>query len=719
MKSALNLITSRLSRVVTFVDSKIFHYSSVKESMRHISEDTKITLYRSICGVKIKLLWIYITFCFASLIGSINKPMLLLLRLIGISILWYCIRLTHTLKKSLKKIEDRNLEMQLIRRRSIEFDIYHIIASTLIILPLNKVNGLPIFEIVGTSIMCFMMGMLNNLSLYNFNFVFYILNLLLCARQSNFIELLLTQLFIICVLCCLNFTFLKKHSQFLKEIKQHVKLQGMYSCLLNSTNDSILIVSNDKKLHFKNSKITKDFDINEDNLEQKLKLFTSQSNECNTNLYEYIFNTGIVHSHHKSIIFQLAKLKEFGKPSDYEVKCLQLYYKRRIAVFLKDVTESVELQSAKCEERFQQKVICSISHELLNPVNVIIGSLELISKESPHDSDLIEAIYNNTQLLHHKIRDFIDYGTLCNGTFKAKYTSFKLENFLKLLFKICSSMIAGDKIELRFNVQKVIPNELEMDSDRLMQILLKLVSNSVKHTVEGMVELNVMLMSKSTLLFEVVDTGKGIPDHIINYILTEKRTAEEPNQQSSPNTANIGLLTIRKILEKFESKLKISAQLNKGTKISFELPMYNRPRRRTSSKMIPNGRKVLLNACKEAPSVISNNIKCMTNSPLLKSLKTLCKINNHSQFPPKAASNKQAEEKFITQETMITKFRSRSGINPGKIVLNIEPEEIPDEESHVSLPSQKSPKKEEKVRTVQVCIVDDMKQNRLLLKRLF
>ena len=196
--------------------------------------------------------------------------------------------------------------------------------------------------------------------------------------------------------------------------------------------------------------------------------------------------------------------------------------------------------------------LSAMSHEILTPMNAIIGFTELLLQTTPTAQQLeyLQAIkLSGDNLLVH-LNDILNFSAIEKEDIVFEVTAFNLE---KLLGSIRFSFLekANEKqLSLKLSVDKRLSGQVIGDPVRLEQILNSLVSNAIKFTTTGEIRISATLLysddENSNIEFEITDTGIGIREDKITTVF------ERFTQANSKNTrvaGGIGLgLTIAKKL---------------------------------------------------------------------------------------------------------------------------------------------------------------------------
>ena len=218
--------------------------------------------------------------------------------------------------------------------------------------------------------------------------------------------------------------------------------------------------------------------------------------------------------------------------------------------------------------------LSTISHEIRTPLNGILGSAQLILNQSSdaRDKPYCEAIINSAESLNLLVDKVLDYASLDQHNEALYEEDVEFKTWLNNLCLLLSPL--AEQKKLTFSLNYKLPEQAcyYCDQQKLRQIIINLVGNAIKFTDHGSVKINIELLEERQLehriRISVIDSGPGIEDDEIEYLT-------EPYVQSSAGRekggTGLGLAITSRLLDKLNSQLNITSELNKGSSFSFDI----------------------------------------------------------------------------------------------------------------------------------------------------
>ncbi|GAB1269292.1 hypothetical protein NBRC116493_25450 [Aurantivibrio infirmus] len=257
-----------------------------------------------------------------------------------------------------------------------------------------------------------------------------------------------------------------------------------------------------------------------------------------------------------------------------------------ISSIFRDITEqkksTKELLLAKeaAEQASNSKTqfVANMSHEIRTPLNAILGMSRLISNTnlSIEQSNYLEMIESSSKSLLGVINDILDFSKVEAGRMELSNNDFYLSDLMRSIANVMS-INAGDKnLELVIDIDQETPSCFRADIQKIQQILINLVSNSIKFTEQGEIVVSISSQDLSNdvyrLKFIVADTGIGMSEEQQNNLFSAFTQADTSITRRYGGTG-LGLAITKKFVELMNGTIQISSSLGQGTKVEFEIEL--------------------------------------------------------------------------------------------------------------------------------------------------
>jgi signal transduction histidine kinase len=217
-----------------------------------------------------------------------------------------------------------------------------------------------------------------------------------------------------------------------------------------------------------------------------------------------------------------------------------------------------------------------MSHEIRTPLNAINGIIHLLLSDNPapHQIENLKALDVSAENLLSLINDILDFSKIENGKILFNQRPFDLRIFLqniRLTYNQCAQD-KGNKIVV--TIDDHLPALINGDDLRLRQILSNLVSNALKFTKDGVVEIGAVTENRSNekvaIRFSVKDSGIGIQKHKQQQIFERFAQADASTTREYGGTG-LGLAITKKLLELQDSRICLESTVGKGSEFYFHL----------------------------------------------------------------------------------------------------------------------------------------------------
>ena len=239
--------------------------------------------------------------------------------------------------------------------------------------------------------------------------------------------------------------------------------------------------------------------------------------------------------------------------------------------------EQVNLQRAKdtaeAHLAARQSFLATMSHELRTPMNGVLGLTESLLEGdnlNPEQREALEAIDTSGRILRQLLNDILDYSKFEAGELRLESLRFDLDAVGRNVVGLHSGKARGGGVELSWHFQGRLPHRIG-DPVRVQQILSNLVSNAVKFTEAGSVEV-AALAARNEVCIEVRDTGVGMSSAQSALIFDPFRQADASTTRRFGGTG-LGLAIVKQLVDSMRGSIEVSSSPGRGTTFRVRLPL--------------------------------------------------------------------------------------------------------------------------------------------------
>ncbi len=236
------------------------------------------------------------------------------------------------------------------------------------------------------------------------------------------------------------------------------------------------------------------------------------------------------------------------------------------------------LVAAESANRLRNEFLATISHELLTPLTYVIGMSSTLLRWSfgeltERQRSYLQTIHDSGERLLEMISDILELSQIEAGKAVLDITEFSLTDTVKntidrgLAEKATKAQI-NLKLDLLFNSQK---DKFTADLRRVSQILLNLLTNAIKFTPEGgSVTLRVWIEDENAV-FQVEDTGIGIPEEQLSMLFEKFHQLDNPYRRSYEGTG-LGLALTKQLVQLHRGRIDVESTVGKGSIFTVWIP---------------------------------------------------------------------------------------------------------------------------------------------------
>jgi len=236
--------------------------------------------------------------------------------------------------------------------------------------------------------------------------------------------------------------------------------------------------------------------------------------------------------------------------------------------------QELEVAKVKADAGLQAKseFLAVMSHEIRTPMNALLGSLELLreTKLDKKQKQLLNNASSSGEALFSVVNNVLDISKIEAGKLKLNKSYFPTLSIVDYLHEIFNKAASEKGLALHFCISPQVSNMLHLDQQRLNQILINLISNALKFTEEGGIEVSINLRDK-LLAIDVIDTGIGIKESDLSSLFEKFSQADSSYQRQYEGTG-LGLSISRELLELMGGDICVTSKLGEGSKFSLKIP---------------------------------------------------------------------------------------------------------------------------------------------------
>jgi signal transduction histidine kinase len=248
-------------------------------------------------------------------------------------------------------------------------------------------------------------------------------------------------------------------------------------------------------------------------------------------------------------------------------------------------TKALAAEKTRAEEatRARTEFLANMSHEIRTPMNAVLGmtSLLLDMETTAEARDFLNTIRSSSASLLTLLNDILDFSKIESGKLEFEHQEFDLRTCVEEAAEMFSARAAEKGLELAVDIDPELPAKVVGDVTRLRQILVNLISNSVKFTTSGEVvvsarkfdiELGEHRVRAAQMLFSVRDTGPGIPKASVGRLFQTFSQVDASTTRRFGGTG-LGLAICKRLAQLMGGTIWVDSIEGRGSDFQFTLPI--------------------------------------------------------------------------------------------------------------------------------------------------
>ena len=299
-----------------------------------------------------------------------------------------------------------------------------------------------------------------------------------------------------------------------------------------------------------------------------------------------------------------------------------------------DITDKInainELEVAKCkaEQATQTKseFLSNMSHEIRTPMNAILGGLQMVNTNSidANSKVMIKNAVSSSKSLLTIINDILDYSKIESNKLSLEQEPFSMSDIIKSVTFEVDSIVSNKGIQLVTNTDESFNDRWLGDIVRVKQVLLNLVSNAVKFTDKGSVNINlseILYHEKQAISIEVTDTGIGMNEEARAGIFERFSQADNSTTRKFGGTG-LGMSITLSLIRMMGGTIDLNSEIGRGTTITVILPLVRTNTRfssgvqKTMTPPLLRGKKILIAEDNEINQIVVQSMLESTQAEL-------------------------------------------------------------------------------------------------------
>lgn len=381
-----------------------------------------------------------------------------------------------------------------------------------------------------------------------------------------------------------------------REIKKSQQELSMLSLIASKTDNSVVVTNPEGEIQWINEGFTKRTGYALEEVIGKIPGRLLQGSETNPEVVKLISEKL---KSNESFTVELLNYSKSGQKHwisstinpVFDDKGKLFYY---IAV-QNDITDlkkrNQELRLAKEEAELARKseeiFLANMSHEIRTPMNAILGFVDILNKTKLDDiqKDHLDIIRKSSKNLLNIINDILDFSKIEAGEMTFEKTQFCLKESLNSLIQTTSFKANEKGLHISYQYSEDYHDLCLLgDPLRLNQILLNLVTNAIKFTDKGSIDIKINILNETDsdirIQFNIIDTGIGIAKEKIGLLFHSFKQTDYSTSRNYGGTG-LGLAISKKLVEMQNGKIGVDSTYGKGSTFYFELPFEKSLQKKT------------------------------------------------------------------------------------------------------------------------------------------
>ncbi|MGM0640061.1 MAG: sensor histidine kinase [Thermotogota bacterium] len=331
------------------------------------------------------------------------------------------------------------------------------------------------------------------------------------------------------------------------------KNKNFLNSILNSTNDSIVVFSENKDINFKNEK----YDNLDEVLQEKLNSIIQRTLDTEKN-----------QSEEKEI-----EDKFYSIDSNF----LEFENEKNVLLVIRDISGTKELEKMKKIDKMKMEFLSMMSHELRTPLSAIkaysdtiIDSYEMLDNETL--IEFFKTIQSETNHLSRLLNDLLDFSKLELKTLNLEKTNFNINELIQEICNTLEEFANNNKVDVEFENEE--PIEVFMDRTRMRQVIFNLIQNAIKYSDNEKNNKFVKITTEindNNIIIKIKDNSIGIKSEDKEKIF-DKFYRSDTSLTYEIQGTGVGLSIVKDMVELHDGTIELDTELGEGSTFTLTIP---------------------------------------------------------------------------------------------------------------------------------------------------
>ncbi|MCH5256506.1 MAG: response regulator [Lachnospiraceae bacterium] len=291
---------------------------------------------------------------------------------------------------------------------------------------------------------------------------------------------------------------------------------------------------------------------------------------CNGEVRNLSLTTSYIHSKgEKSVVVVMSDMTELNELRDAQTALEKI--KKLNVEYEKAKNEAIMANEAK------SLFLSNMSHEIRTPINAVLGMNEMILRECTDEQLLTYAdnIRSSGKTLLFLINDILDMSKIESGKMEIVRVDYEPAALIMDLWNVIFLRAQQKDLSIKFSLDETLPKMIHGDDVRIKQIVTNLLTNAVKYTPQGGIEMHVAYERHGdehiSLIISVKDTGMGIKKEDMGKLFESFQRLDEEKNRNIEGTG-LGMNITMSLLKLMDGDMKVESEYGKGSTFTVTIP---------------------------------------------------------------------------------------------------------------------------------------------------